>query len=67
MFFFSATDDARKEAEAVLWLCSRGHKQFLARNFDWYPRNLEWKRVWLSLTEQSGQVESMKQAKFLFE
>ena len=53
MFFF-AEDDARKEAEAVLWLCSRGHKQFLAINFDWYPRNLEWKITWHSLKDQSG-------------
>ena len=67
IFFFSAEQDARKEAEAVLWLCSRGHKKFLARNFDWYPRNLEWKSLSLSLMEQSGQVESMKQPKFLFD
>ena len=67
IFFYSAEEDARKEAEAVLWLCSRGHKKFLARNFDWYPRNLEWNRVWQSLMEQSGQLISMEQAKFLFE
>ena len=67
IFFYSAVDDARMEAEAVLWLCSRGHKKFLARNFDWYPRNLEWKSPWRSLMEQSGQVESMKQPKFLFD
>ena len=67
IFFFSAVDDARKEAEAVLWLCSRHHKQFLAWNFDWYPRNLEWHRVGQSLMEQSRKLKSMKQAKFLFE
>jgi len=67
IFFFSAVDDARKEAEAVLWLCSRGHKKFLPRNFDWYPRNLEWNRVWQSLMEQSRKLKSMEQAKFLFE
>ena len=67
IFFYSAVEDARKEAEAVLWLCSRGHKKFLPRNFDWYPRNLEWNRVWQSLMEQSRKLKSLKQAKFLFE
>ena len=55
------------EAEAVLWLCSRGHKQFLGRNFDWYPRNLKWKSNRLSLKDQSGQLETLQQAKFLFD
>ena len=67
IFFYAAQEDARKEAEAVLWLCSRGHKQFLAWNFDWYPRNIDWKTACLSLKEQSGQIESMEQPKYLFE
>ena len=67
IFFYAAEKDARKEAEAVLWVCSRGHRQFLARNFDWYARNIEWRAIWQILKDQSGQLESMQQAKFLFE
>ena len=33
IFFYAAEEHARKEAEAVLWLCSK--------NLDWYPRNLD--------------------------
>jgi len=53
IFFFSGEEHPRNEAEALLWVSSRGHRQFLARNFDWYPRNLEW-NVWLSLKAHSG-------------
>ena len=67
IFFYAGEKDARKEAEAVLWVCSRGHKKFLARNFEWYPRNIDWKAIWQSLKDQSGQLESIKKAKFLFE
>jgi len=67
IFFFAGQEDARKEAEAVLWLCSRRHRKFLPRNFQWYPRNIDWKAAWLCLKEQSGLVESMEQSKFLFE
>jgi len=67
IFFYAAEDDARKEAEAVLWLCSRGHRQFLHRNFEWYARNIDWKLVWYILKDHSGQLKSMEQAKFLFE
>jgi len=67
IFFYAAEDDARKEAEDVLWVCSRGHKQFLAKNLDWYPHIINWKSVSGSLKGQSGQLESIKQAKFLFD
>ena len=63
IFFYAAEEDARKETEAVLWLCCRGHTHFLARNFDWYPRNIEWKGLWRSLSDQSGLLKSMKQRK----
>ena len=64
IFFYSAEQDATKEAEAVLWLCSRHHKQFLAINFEWYSRNLGWKAAYLSLKEQSGLLKALKQPKF---
>jgi len=66
IFFFSAMEDARKETEAVLWACSRNHRQFLGRNFDWYLRIINWKHGWQSLKDQSGQLTFKKQAKFLF-
>ena len=50
-----------------MWVCSRGYRQFLITNFDWYPRNIYWKAIWQILMDQSGELESMKQAKFLFE
>ena len=59
IFFYAAKKDARKEAEAILWACSRRHRQFLVRNSDWYPRNISWKIAWQSLKDQSGQLESM--------
>jgi len=67
IFFYAAEQDAREEAEAVLWLCSRGHRQFLHRNFEWYARNIDWKAIWQILMDHSGKLKSMEQAKCLFE
>jgi len=66
IFFYAAEEHARMEAEAVLWLCSRRHRQFLPLNFDWYPRNIDWNTAWKILKEQSAQLESIEQSMFLF-
>ena len=54
IFFYAAEKDSIKETDAVLWVCSRSHRQFFALNFDWYPRKIDWNRFGQSLMEQSG-------------
>jgi hypothetical protein len=49
MFSFAAKEDAKEEAEEVLWPSSRRHRGFLRRNFDWYPRNLDFILTHISL------------------
>ena len=64
-FVYAAEEDAKTETEAVLWASSKSHKKFLPKNFSWYPNHLQFKVSWLSLKEQSKQLEYLEQAKFL--
>jgi len=67
IFFFSAEDRAQSETEAVLWVSSRRHRNFLAPNYSWYPRILDWIGIWVKMMAKSSQLESLQQGKFLFD
>ena len=69
ILLFAGEHDPRHEGEALLWLCSRRHRDFMCRNFYWYPNKLSGKfnGVCLSLRKQSKELESLIQAKFLFD
>ena len=67
IFMYAAEKDARAEAESILWICSSRHRAFLCKDYDLYPRLIEWKATWASLKEQSNQLESLQQARFLFD
>jgi len=66
ILLLAAENDGQREAEALLWVCSPRHRCFMGTNFDWYPRNIEWKEIWRSLMKDSRE-ESVKKAKFLLE
>lgn len=66
MFCFAGEKKVQEEAEITLWISSRRHRSFLPKNFSWYRRNLM-NKTWLSLLEQSSQIESYLQAKLLFD
>lgn len=67
IFSFSADGVGEEETEGVLWISSRRHRHFLPRNHTWYPRYFDTKQVWRSLKQLSNELESLKQAKFLFD
>ena len=65
IFLSAGEDDPQTETEVVLWQCSRRHRIFLPTNYSWYPKNLL-SPVWLSLMQQSGQLKTLQQVRFLF-
>ena len=68
IFLFAAEEDAIEEAEAVLWIASRRHRRFLAKNFYWYPNILVFKLTpWASLKKKSKEIKSLKQARHIFD
>ena len=66
IFLTAGEEDPQREAEVVLWQCSRRHRIFLPNNFTWYPKNLT-PPVWWCLKQQSGELETLQQGKFLFD
>lgn len=40
---YAAEQDAIKEANMLLWKCSKSHREFLSTNRGWYPKELKWK------------------------
>ena len=66
IFLLAGEEDPQREAEIVLWACSRRHRTFLSKNFDWYPSKFLLPCV-ISLKEQSALLETYEQGRFLFE
>jgi len=68
IFLYAAEEDARAEAELVLWASSLRHRTFLLKNFEWYPNNLGFKlTAWKSLRNKSELIKYLNQGRFLFE
>ena len=58
-----SSEDPEQESQSLLWVSSRRHREFLASNISWYPSIM----FLSSLLNKSKELETLKQAKFMFD